>query len=124
VGEVAAGPPILAQENIVGEILVEGSILRGGRHFALEVRGDSMTCAGIDDSDLVIVRQQALADSGDIVVALIDDEATVKRLWMREGMIELRPENPRYDPIVVSPESDLRIVGKVVAVRSKGVGSE
>lgn len=123
VGEVAAGPPILAQQNIVGEVLIESSALRGGRHFALEVRGDSMICAGIDDGDLVIVRQQALAEDGDIVVALVDDEATVKRLWMREERIELRAENPQYDPIVVAPESDLRVVGKVVAVRGKAVCS-
>lgn len=123
VGKVAAGPPILAQENVVGEVLIDASILRGGSHFALEVQGDSMICAGIDDGDLVIVRQQALAENGDIVVALIDDEATVKRLWMCEEKIELRAENPEYDPIVVSPESDLRIVGKVVAVRGKAVCS-
>lgn len=124
VGEVAAGPPILAQENVIGEFLMEASVLRSGRHFALEVHGDSMICAGIDDGSLVIIRQQALAENGDIVVALIDDEATVKRLWMREEKIELRAENPEYDPIVVSPESDLRIVGKVVAVRGKAVCSE
>lgn len=123
VGEVAAGPPILAQENIVGEVLMDASILHGGSHFALEVRGDSMICAGIDNGSLVIVRQQPQAENGDIVVALIDDEATVKRLRIRGDRIELKAENPQYDPIVIGPESDLRIVGKVVAVRGKAVCS-
>lgn len=122
-GEVAAGPPILAQENVVGEVLMDASILHGGSHFALEVRGDSMICAGIDNGSLVIVRQQPQAENGDIVIALIDDEATVKRLWMREDRIELRAENTEYGPIVLSPGSDLRIVGKVVAVRGKAVCS-
>jgi repressor LexA len=117
VGRVAAGQPILAEENIVGEVLVEGGIARSGRCFALEVTGDSMVDAGIRERDLVVVREQAVAENGDIVVALLEDEATVKRLFIRDEKIELRPENPNHRPIPVGPDDGLRILGKVVAVR-------
>ena len=119
VGEVAAGQPILAQENIIGEVLVEARLVRSGSCFALEITGDSMIDAGINDRDLVVVRQQPVAESGDIVVALLGDEATVKRLYIREEKIELRPENPRHRPITVGPEDELRILGKVVATKRK-----
>lgn len=118
VGRVAAGLPILAEENVVGEILVESSVIRSGRYFALEVCGDSMTGAGINPKDLLIVRQQPIAENGDIVVALLDNEATVKRLLFHGEDILLKPENPSYDPIVLKSDADLRIAGKVVAVRS------
>jgi repressor LexA len=117
VGKVAAGMPILAVENITGEILIDDKAARSGRCFALEVSGDSMTGAGIDEGDLVIVRQQPVAESGDIVVALLEDEATVKRLYVRDARIELRPENPKHKPIPIGPDDDLRILGKVVAIR-------
>jgi len=117
VGEVAAGQPILAQENIIGEVFVESRLTRSGRFFALEINGDSMVDAGINDRDLVVVRQQPVAENGDIVVALIGDKATVKRLCIREERIELRSENIRYRPILVGPEDDLRILGKVVATK-------
>ncbi len=124
VGRVAAGQPILAAENIVGEIMVEGRITRLGRCFALEVTGDSMVDAGIREHDLVVVRQQAVAESGDIVVALLEDEATVKRLFIRDERIELRPENPKHQPIPVGPDDGLRILGKVVAVRRPGSNTQ
>lgn len=117
VGEVAAGKPILAQENIEGEVLVEARVVGQGRCFALKVRGDSMVGANIESNDLVIVRQQPAAENGDIVVALLRDEATVKRLHISENGVELRPENPRHRPIRVGPDEDFRIAGKVVAVR-------
>ena len=116
VGRVVAGPPLLAEENVVGEILVDESLLRRGRCFALEVQGDSMKNAGIKASDLLIVRQQPVADNGEIVVALLDGEATVKRLAVKKDQVELEPENPRYRPIVVSVENDFRIIGKVVGI--------
>jgi repressor LexA len=119
VGLVAAGRPILAEENIIGEVLVEGRIARSGRCFALEVTGDSMVNAGIREHDLVVVRQQPVAENGDIVVAMLENEATVKRLFIREEKIELRPENPKHRPIPVGPDDELRILGKVVAVRHK-----
>ncbi len=119
VGRVAAGPPILADENIIGEVLVDSRVARHGRCFALEVQGDSMIDADIDDGDLVVVRQQPLAESGDIVVALLGEEATVKRLYIRDETIELRPENTSHRPITVGPEDELRILGKVVATNHK-----
>ena len=117
VGMVAAGHPLLAQENVLGELLVDAATVRTGRHFALKVTGQSMVDAGIGSGDVVIVRQQPLAEHRDIVVALLNDEATVKRLHHRNGEISLLPENARFKPIPVSPDDDLRIVGKVVAVR-------
>jgi len=117
IGTVAGGTPLLAEENRVGEVLVEARLARSGRYFALRVTGDSMAGAGIRDHDLVIVRQQPVAESGDIVVALLGDDATVKRLFIREHQIELRPENPKYKPMPIGAEDDLRIIGKVVAVR-------
>lgn len=117
VGTVAAGHPVLAEENLIGEVLVEGGLVRGGRCFALRVSGQSMVNAGIEDQDVVIVRQQPIAESGDIVVAMIDDEATVKRLSIQGPSIELRPENPKFKPIVIGAGDELRILGKVVAVR-------
>lgn len=120
VGRVAAGRPILAVENIVGEIMVEGRIARSGRCFALEVAGDSMVNAGIKERDLVVVREQPVAENGDIVVALLEDEATVKRLFIRDEKIELRPENPKHRPIPVGPDDGLRILGKVIAVTRLG----
>ncbi len=120
VGTVVAGRPVLAEENVIGEVLVEGRLTRSGRCFALRVTGDSMVNAGIADRDVIIVRQQPIAESGDIVVALLDDEATVKRLDIRGARIELRPENRHFRPIVVAPDDELRILGKVVAVRRAG----
>lgn len=119
-GSVAAGRPILAEENIVGEILVDSSVVRDAPCFALRVKGPSMVDAGIADKDLIVVRRQPIAENGDIVVALLHDEATVKRLSINGHIIELRPENPKFKPIVVGVDDDLRILGKVVAVRKTG----
>ncbi len=118
VGRVAAGQPILAVENVVGQILVDGSVASRGRCFALTVQGESMLDAGIRDGDIVIVRQQSVAESGDVVVALLHDEATVKRLSIRDEHIELQPENPAFKPISIEPDDDFRILGKVVGIRS------
>ena len=120
VGSVAAGQPVLAEENVIGEVLVDGRAVRSGRCFALEVRGDSMIGAGIRDQDLVVVREQPVAESGDIVVALLDQEATVKRLFIRDERIELRPENPTHRPMPIGPDDGLRILGKVGAVSRSG----
>ncbi|MEQ8785110.1 MAG: transcriptional repressor LexA [Pirellulaceae bacterium] len=117
VGCVAAGYPLLAEENVVGEVLVEGLGL--GRHFALEVAGESMKKAGIRHGDVVIVRQQPIAESGDIVLAAVDGEHTVKRLSVSQETIELRPENTNFRPIPIGSETELRILGKVVAVRRR-----
>ena len=121
VGRVAAGQPVLAEENVIGEVLVDSRAVRSGRCFALEVEGESMIGAGIHDGDLVVVREQAVAESGDIVVALLDQEATVKRLFIREERIELRPENPAHRPLPIGPDDGLRILGKAVAISRSGV---
>ncbi|MBF0160505.1 MAG: repressor LexA [Magnetococcales bacterium] len=118
VGDVAAGKPIMAEENRIGEVLVESHIARGSC-FALRVKGDSMVDAGIDDGSMVIVRLQPVAESGDIIVALLrDQEATVKRLFIAGEIIELRPANQAYQPIRIKQDDDFRIFGKVMAVRS------
>ncbi|MBU4270537.1 MAG: transcriptional repressor LexA [Planctomycetes bacterium] len=119
-GMVAAGPLSLAEENILGEVMVDRGLVRSGPHFALRVTGDSMQGAAIRDGDIVIVRQQPIAQNGDIVVAQIGNDATLKRLSIREHEIELRPENPNFQPISIGPDDDLRILGKVVAVRRSG----
>jgi repressor LexA len=120
VGLVPAGQPIDAIENIEGEIALDTTFLPGGEAFSLTVKGDSMKNAGIYDGDLVIVRKQAVAQQGDIVVAIIDGEATVKRYFPENGHIRLQPENEAYDPIIVNKRSgDFRIAGKVVGLLRK-----
>ena len=123
VGRVAAGQPILAVENIVGEVLVEERVASRGRCFALQIEGDSMIGAGIHDGDLVVVRQQPVAENGDIVVALLDDEATVKILYVEEERVELRSANAKYAAIRVGPEDNLSVLGKVVAARRSGASA-
>ncbi|MEW6683871.1 MAG: transcriptional repressor LexA [Nitrospirota bacterium] len=114
VGRVAAGQPILAEERIEDHLWVDGRLAGGAELFALRVSGQSMIGAGILDGDYVIARQQQVADDGDIVVALIGDEATVKRLRRRKGGWRLDPENPDFEPITVTAPT--MIQGKVVAV--------
>lgn len=108
VGTVTAGMPILATQQIEDYIAVSG--VSGDNLFALHVRGDSMFNAGIYEGDIVIVEQCPVADNGDIVVALIDDEATVKRFYKEKGHFRLQPENEKYDPIIVD---ECNILGKV-----------
>jgi len=121
-GRVPAGTPFLAEDNIEGYLPVDASLARRGRLFALHVVGDSMVNAGIQDGDHVVVREQPLAENGEIVVAMVDgDEATVKRLHLEHDHIELRPENPRHRPILITQDRRLEIAGKVVSVqRLKG----
>lgn len=111
-GDVAAGTPILAQEHIDDYILFDTQG-RDGEYFALRVRGESMLNAGILPGDLVVVHQQPTAHNGEIVVALLEDEATVKRLSRRNGEVWLLPENEAYSPIDGRHAS---ILGKVAAV--------
>lgn len=117
IGLVTAGAPILAVENRIGEVWVESSMVRG-TCFALQVKGDSMVDANIHEGDFVIVRRQPIAENGEIVVALLGDEATVKRLYISNTSIELRPANAAYRPIRIGQEDELKILGKVLAVRS------
>jgi repressor LexA len=116
-GDVIAGYPALAEENLAGEVLVDERTVGKGPCFALNVRGNSMKRAGICDGDMVIARQQPIAEKNDIVVALVDGDSTIKRLYIEGDTIELRPDNPRFRPIPISPDTDLRILGKVVAVK-------
>ena len=113
VGRVTAGVPILATENIEDYIPLPQSMLGSGEHYILSVRGESMINAGILDGDYVIVRKQSDAYNGDILIAMIEDEATVKRYFRENGVFRLQPENPSMDPIIV-PE--LTILGKVVSL--------
>jgi len=114
-GRVPAGPLDLAVEELEGHLPVQ-TRSRPGELFSLRVRGDSMKDAGIFDGDVVIVRRQPAASSGDIVVAMVGDEATVKRLRLKRGRVELHPENDAYAPIIPDP-SDVKVLGKVVEVR-------
>ena len=116
VGRVAAGAPVLAEENIEGRLAVDEMISRNEDCFALRVNGDSMKNAGIVDGDIVIVNPQPEARSGDIVVALLDDEATVKTYVSRNGVTILRPENPDYEDISLGNREDVRVLGKVVGL--------
>jgi repressor LexA len=123
VGRVAAGQPILAEECIE-DVLDMGSVFGDSSGlFALRVRGDSMVEAGILERDLVIVRQRDQAKAGEIVVALVGDEATVKYYQPRADAIELVPANPKYEPIRVKEGADFRILGVVTGVlRTVGGG--
>ncbi|BBO77771.1 LexA repressor 2 [Desulfosarcina widdelii] len=116
---ISANEPVLAKENIIGEVLVDAATVKSGEFFALRVSGDSMTGAGINDGDLIIVRRQQLAENGDIVVAVLNGETTVKRLRLEDRRIELVPENPGLAPVKVRPKDDLRIMGKVVGRKHK-----
>lgn len=119
VGVVKAGPAMLAEENRLGDVMVASALAGRGSCFALQISGDSMKNADMRDGDVVIVRRQLIAENGEIIVALIDDEATVKRLEVEDGEIRLLPENRKYKPIVVQPDSDFRVLGKVIGVSRK-----
>jgi len=113
VGRVAAGQPILATENLEGFLPLPAEMFPGEGLFMLRVQGDSMTGAGILEGDYVIVRQQDTAEDGEIVVALLGDEATVKRLYRHPDHVELRPEHPRMASIRTS---EVQVLGRVVGM--------
>lgn len=113
VGNVAAGQPILAEQNIEDYVSLPKSIVGDNASYLLEVHGTSMIEAGINNGDYVVVKEQSNADNGDIVVALVDDGATVKRFYKEQGHIRLQPENHTMKPIIVP---DCHISGKVVAL--------
>ncbi|MEU1813481.1 transcriptional repressor LexA [Micromonospora aurantiaca (nom. illeg.)] len=112
-GTIAAGTPILADEHVEEVLSLPAAMVGRGRLFALRVRGDSMIEAAIADGDVIVVRQQAVADNGDTVAALIDGEATVKVYRARDGRVELVPRNPLY-PVI--PGDQATILGKVICV--------
>ena len=111
VGTVAAGQPILAVENVDGYFPIPAEFMPNEQSFMLKVKGDSMINAGIFDGDQVLVKQQPTADNGDIVVALVEDSATVKTFYKEKGYYRLQPENDTMDPIIITGE--IQILGKV-----------
>ncbi|MBO5531459.1 MAG: transcriptional repressor LexA [Fibrobacter sp.] len=120
VGRVAAGTPILAVQNLEGTVTIDRDFLACRSDvFALRVKGDSMINAGIFDGDLIFARQQKTAERGEIIVAQIDNEATVKYYHPLSDHVELRPANPRYRPIIVKNDKDFTIAGKLIGVMRK-----
>jgi repressor LexA len=115
-GRIAAGAPLLATENVETSLFLDRSLLHGDQSFLLRVQGDSMVGAHICDGDYVLVRPQETAEDGEIVAALLDDEATVKRFWRDPEGVRLEPENPSLQAIRVAPDQQFRILGKVVGV--------
>jgi repressor LexA len=115
VGRVAAGEPLLAEENIEELVDVPGFLRRSDDDFVLHVRGDSMADAGIFNGDYIVVHDQDTAENGEIVVALVGNEATTKRFYRDGKNVRLQPENDLYEPLVV-PAADVHIVGRVVGV--------
>ena len=116
-GRIAAGVPIEAIAEVAQHVAVPGSMLSGrGEHYALEVKGDSMIEAGINDGDIVVIRSQATADNGDIVVALVEDhEATLKRFYRRGGMIALEAANPAYETRLLR-DDQVKVQGRLVGL--------
>ena len=120
VGRVAAGTPILAVQNLEGTVTIDRDFLACRSDvFALRVKGDSMINAGIFDGDIIFARQQKTAERGEIIVAQIDNEATVKYYHPLADHVELRPANPRYRPIIVKNDKDFTIAGKLIGVMRK-----
>lgn len=117
IGRVAAGYPIFSEENIEGTLKVDASLIKSSKKcFGLKVRGDSMINAGILDGDLVMVQAQNDVNNGDIVVALLGDESTLKRFSKNNRKLQLLPENKNFNPIDVSNREDFSVVGKVIGV--------
>jgi len=120
IGSVRAGEPILAIENIEGYVNLDRSLVSSENIFLLRVRGDSMIEAHIKDGDFALVEPQPNAENGEIVVALIEDEATIKRIFKKRDFIRLEPANPNMEPIVVKKgEKKVTIVGKVIGIFRK-----
>ena len=113
IGQVAAGQPLLAVENITGYFPIPAEFIPKEEVFLLNVKGESMVNAGIYDGDQIIVKQQSTASNGEIVVALVDDSATVKRFYKENGHIRLQPENDFMEPIIVD---SCEIIGKVIGL--------
>jgi len=121
VGRIAAGAPLLAEEHIEEHLAVDPRWVPGPGCFALRIHGESMTGAGIENGDYVVIRPQAEAHNGEVVAVLIEGEATVKRFYReRGGRIRLQPDNPTLEPLFIHPkEQSTRILGKVVGLFRK-----
>ncbi len=112
-GSIAAGSPVLAEENIEDYLSFPESVFGNGIFFALRVKGDSMVDAGIHNGDIAIIRKQKTADNGDVIAALIDDEATLKILKKEKNRIKLLPANSAYKPLILN---EVDVLGKLAAV--------
>ncbi len=120
VGRVTAGEPILAIENIEGYVSFDRNLVSSEDVFLLRVKGDSMIEAHIQDGDFALVKPQKDAENGEIIVALVDDEATIKRIFKKRDLIHLEPANPTMEPIVIKKgEKKVSIVGKVIGIFRK-----
>lgn len=116
-GTIAAGQPILAEQQMIDKVVVSENLFSGNNMFVLKVKGDSMINVGIYDGDLVVISKQSVANNGEIVACLIDNEATVKRYYKENGFFRLQPENSFMRPIITD---HLQILGKVVGlIRNK-----
>lgn len=116
VGDIAAGTPVLAQENIEDLIPVPADMVRNVENaFLLRVKGDSMTGEHILPRDLVVIKPQETAYNGELVAVLVNDEATIKRIYFEKNYVRLQPANPAYEPIYVRPE-EARVIGKVIGL--------
>jgi repressor LexA len=113
VGDIAAGSPILAEENVSEYLDFPKDLLGNGEFFALKIRGDSMIGAGINNGDIALISKVPIARDGDIVAALVEGEATLKRLKRKDGEAHLMPENPKYNPII---SNDVQILGTLTAI--------
>jgi len=117
IGRVAAGSPILAMENIEGSIVIDSAFMKRSENcFALKVKGDSMVNAGIFENDLVIVTPRSDAANGDIIVAMLEDEVTVKTFEKKNNSLRLLPQNDNYEPIEIDKSKEFKVVGKVTGV--------
>lgn len=115
VGKVAAGQPILAVENVESYFPIPAEYMPNAQTFMLVVKGESMINVGIYDGDQILVQEQSTANNGDIVVALIEDSATVKTYYKEDGYYRLQPENDTMEPIIVEKDQ-LTILGKVIGI--------
>ena len=116
-GKVAAGYPVLSDQNIDGTLLIDASLIKKGfKYFGLKVRGESMIDDGILEGDTVIVKSQKDAINNDIIIAMLDNDTTVKKYFKKNDKIELIPANKNFNTIFVKNKNDFSIIGKVVAV--------
>lgn len=119
IGSVAAGSPITAIENVEGYLTIDRTMFKGEGLFALRICGDSMTGIGVLHGDIVVIRKKTAAEQGEVVVVVIDGDATLKRFIKENGQIKLRAENPNYEDIVLHAQSSIQIAGKLVGVIRK-----
>ncbi len=116
IGRVAAGVPITAEENLEGTVTLDRTLFKGDGLFTLRVKGESMKDMGVFDGDIAVVRQNPSASNGEVVVAVIEGEATLKRFFKRDDAIVLHAENPAYEDIVIAAPRSVYIAGKLVGV--------